>query len=171
MSEETTKTTRLDDAKNLRRHTREWLIERIAWVAVVGVLIVALLGFLGPGPLGKRTLVSSDRRLSVQYYLVERYESPAELRISFRLAESEAATVQLTLSRSFADETSAERITPEPDVIEMNDHQIIYSFRLSKLKNEGRIVHRYENNDFGLLRYTVGLLDGPSVNITQFVCP
>jgi hypothetical protein len=79
--------------------------------------------------------------------------------------------VRLTLSRSFADATSVESITPEPDVTEMNDDQIIYGFRLSKLKNEGRIVHRYENNDFGLLHYNLGLLDGPSVDITQFVCP
>jgi hypothetical protein len=72
MSEETTKTTSLDDPKSLRTQAREWVVERIAWVVVAGVLIVGLLGFLGPGPLGKRTSVSADGRLSVQFYSVER---------------------------------------------------------------------------------------------------
>jgi hypothetical protein len=169
MPEETT-TTALDDPKNLHIQAREWMVERVAWFAVAGVLIAALVGLLGPGPLGKRTLASSDGRLSIQFYLVERYEAPSELRIRFRPLESETTMVRLTLSRSFADETSTESFTPEPEVVEMTDDQIIYSFRLSELK-EGRIVHRYQHNDFGLLRYTVGLLHGPSVDITQFVCP
>ena len=83
MSEQTESTLDLEQPENQRASSREWWAERIGWVAISIILIAALLGAFGPGPLSHREAASDDGRLRVDYYRVQRYAAPAELRIRF----------------------------------------------------------------------------------------
>ena len=170
MESELTKTSDLDGPKNLRRQTWEWAVERISWFLVAAVLILALLGFLGPGPLGVRNVASVDGDLSVRCYAVVHYEAPTELLVYFR-SSPQSKMARLTLSRSFTDETVLEGITPEPESVEMHDNEIVYNIRIHDAGERRTIVYRYRHTAFGRIAYSVGLLGGPIVRINQFVCP
>jgi hypothetical protein len=155
----------------MRNQSREWTVERLGWLVFAATLLAALLGILGPGPLSNSRQQTQDGRLVVEYYSVERYEAPAELRIRFQPVHTEDGLIRLAVSREFTDATTPEAITPAPDSVEMRDDRIVYAFRAADLGKEGSIIYRYKNNSFGRLRYDIGLAGEASVSIAQFICP
>lgn len=180
------KTTSELDSDHLQRlRKREWLTERAGMFAIVLTLICALLGLLGPGPLSHRVQASADGALSVEHYAIERYESPTQLRVSFRhdatgnAAESgkperetsESQTVTIGLSRSFTEHVQIEAITPQPISARLGDDQIEYSFLLSELQGPGTVVFQYAHTSVGSVKYSVTLADEPRVQISQFILP
>ena len=91
-------TANLDDGKNLRMQKYEWIFERTAWVLMIALLLAAVLGLFGPGPLSFRTRTSADGKLVVDYYAVQRHEAPSELCIHFRDRAAQGA-IRVALSR------------------------------------------------------------------------
>jgi hypothetical protein len=165
-----TNTIELDGSRSERIRSREWTAERVGWFVIAAILIAALLGLLGPGLLSYRIQTSPDHRLSVEYYAVQRYDAPAELRIRFR--PSDVSMVRITVARTFTDQTTPESITPNPETVEMQGDRLVYSFRaMADHRAAGLVTYRYKSNVPGWLRYEIGLDGGPSIEVSQFVCP
>jgi hypothetical protein len=165
-----TRSIELDDPDSLRLQSREWIAERIGWVLIAAALLAAVLGLLGPGPLSHRYASSSDGRLSVEYYSIQRHEAPAELII--RLPDVQRQDeIRLAVSREFTDRITTESITPEPERIEMQGERLVYHVAAADSGGEAVVVVRYRNTAMGRLRYEVALEDGPVVSISHFVCP
>jgi hypothetical protein len=134
------------------------------------ILLAALLGLLGPGPISYSNLLTPDGKLAVEYYAIERYEAPTQLRIRIRPAGDEI-TVRLAISRTFTDNITPQNIAPEPESVEIERDRIVYSFRVSELDERALVIYRFKHNELGRLRYEVGLADGASLAISQFICP
>jgi hypothetical protein len=160
----------LEQPENQRASSREWWTERIGWIAISIILIAALLGAFGPGPLSHREATSDDGRLTVDYYRVQRYSAPAELRIRFE-PDATAELVDLAFSQSFVDEIKLESITPSPTAVSLQGKRVVYSFRVADLGEHGHVVYRFEHESFGPLTGTVVLLPGSEVPLSQFICP
>lgn len=171
MTESTYSTIDLDSSENEAIQAREWKMERIGWLVTAGIILVALLGFLGPGPLSKRKKASSDGRLLVEYHAIPRYAAPEKLVLHFRPDMRDATVVRVNVSRSFTDEITLDSITPPPEGVEIQDNKLVYRFRLFNLGEKGLITYRYKNESFGPLRYEISLDGGPKIEVSQFVCP
>ena len=160
----------LDSPATSRAAAIEALVERVGWIAAGVILLVALAGFLGRGPLSFRQAAAEDGSLTVRYYLTERYEAPCELKIWFTLPTPEE-TVRLAVSRAFAYLTTAESIVPEPAGVEIQAEDIVYTFQAADIRAGSHVTYRYTNDDFGWLQYAIRLEGHPSVKVTQFVLP
>lgn len=171
MAEQSRATLDLDSPENHRCTSREWWAERIGWVVISVILIAALLGMFGPGPLSHREVSSEDGRLTVEYYGVERYSAPCELRISFEPSDAEAELVQLAISRSLVDEIRVETITPPPIATSLEAELVVYAFRVADLSEKGHVVYRIQHESFGPLAGTITLLPGSEAELSQFICP
>jgi hypothetical protein len=56
-----------------------WTVQRMGWVLMGAVLVLALLGLLGGGGLNRRTVAASDGSATFTYERVMRLETPREL--------------------------------------------------------------------------------------------
>lgn len=161
----------LDSDESRRITDREWIAERVGWFVIAAILVAAILGLLGPGPLSHQQAVSDDGKLIVEYDSVQRYGAPAELRIRFKREFADQKGIRLSISREFTDFTKVESITPEPESSEMGEKAIIYSFRAQTIPADTTIVWRYQHDTFGRLHYKIGLEKGSTVEVSNFVLP
>jgi hypothetical protein len=170
MSQQEPSTMDLDSDHGQRLYRREWFVERLGWVLIAATLSLAVLGYLGPGPLSCKYATNSDGLWSVEYYAVQRYKTPAELRFDFR-PDSDQSRIVLEISRDFTDNTTLSGITPAPVITEVREGRIAYLFEAAQLNAEVPIVYRYENDTFGSLTYTISLNNGPPMTLSHFICP
>lgn len=68
----------LDIAQDLEHQRREWVIERIGWAIMALILLAALAGLLGSGPLSNARIDHPGSHLSAEYNRFERYQSPTK---------------------------------------------------------------------------------------------
>jgi protein-L-isoaspartate(D-aspartate) O-methyltransferase len=106
----------------------QWRVERVAWVLMGLVILLALLGFLGGGgPLTRATETAGDSE--VRYNRMIRFQGPTHLEVSVP-ASGEVARV--TFDAEFLDDMEVERVQPEPDSVEAGSGVTTYVFRLGE---------------------------------------
>lgn len=152
-----------------RHHRWNYFVQRIGWGCMLLILAAALLGFLGQGVLTHRRATTDDGALSVDYYRVERYESPARLEIRLHDLPS-AEPLRLYVSKTFFDHTTPEAVSPVPVGTRMEGDEVVYDFAVSGVKDL-TIVYRYRHDDIGRLSYQIRHNDRQPVAIRQFVLP
>ncbi len=170
MSHASTTTMSLEDSQVLRYQRREWIAEWIGWLLLIGILLAALLGLLGPGPLSDVQIMTTDGRLEVKYDRFVHAESPGELRVRIQLATG-GSKVVVQLDRSFTELAVLEDVSPQPERVELAHGGLKYHFAVSPQTPEASIVFRYRFNSFGRLKHTVSLSNETAVEVGQLIFP
>ncbi len=98
--------------ENMSMQRRVWRFERVGWYVLLLIVVLALAGVFGNGPLSDARVVSSDGRLQVDYQRLSRVGTTDSLRITVRGTPGEP--VQLLLGGSLLREASIETLQPEP---------------------------------------------------------
>jgi hypothetical protein len=160
-------------ANSERHQRREWVAERIGWLLMGAILLLGLLGFLGPGLLSSRTITGPDGQVRVKYDATLRHLADAKLRIRIAKASSLAnrSKLRVLISSSFADQTKLESISSPPEQIELGDPFHAYIFPVARLDNEALITISYRPEVLGWLRYQIAVGQSPPIAVAQFVCP
>ena len=91
---------------------REWTVQRIAWLVEAAVIVAALLGLLGNGPLSKASISDPTGSLFVEYSRFGHWESP--LRIEITVQPRAGHLTRLSINRPYLDQMRVESITPQP---------------------------------------------------------
>jgi hypothetical protein len=146
----------------------EWIAERLGWVVMTSVVLAALVGLLGPGPLSSRVVRSPDGHLQVEHNAIERYDAPCKLIIHFKGRETNQAMVSIGIEREFIDRTAVESIQPRPESAESAGDEILFQFRTIGIDQE-RIVYRYRNDATGSRRFHIRAVGSERVELCQFV--
>lgn len=95
-------------------HKREQAFKRVGVVALYAVLLAALAGLFGSGPLSHASTRSVDGMVRVDYDRIVRANAPTSLRFHVRNSRRTDGTVNLWLDQSFAHSIMIEQIVPEP---------------------------------------------------------
>src|SRR5215218_6554512 len=95
------------DAKERRRTV---LVHRIGVSIFTLLLVAALAGLVGKGPLSKVKAASDGGELQVEHLRFNRYEGPTDLKIHIAASATSNAVLPLQLSRTFVDKVEIERI-------------------------------------------------------------
>ena len=96
----------LELVQDLALEEREWTIQRIGWLLMALVVVSALLGLFGAGPLSSRVIASRDGRFKLEYDRFERYQSPSRLLVQLRA--NGQAKARIWLSRNFIESVKVE---------------------------------------------------------------
>lgn len=118
----------LEINQDVRFQDREWKAERVGWLLLVALLIVAMLGLFGNGPLSWATSSSPDDALKVVYERFGRRGGSQELTLR---ASADAATNgswQIEITRGYLASLEIATITPEPDSAETTPRGVRYTF-------------------------------------------
>lgn len=154
----------LEIAHDLPFQRGEWIVQRIGWSVMALLLLAALLGAFGSGPLSDAEATSGE--LSLEYERVLRFESPHTMSLSVPAGEDGA---ELLLGREFLERVEIRSVTPEPDTWEWTGDGAVLRFAASGSPVEVSI--EYEPGSLGPMTLAVRSGTGESLEATQLVLP
>ena len=97
---------------DLSFHRRVWIAQRIGWFLVGLLIIAALLGFFGSGPVSRASVQGNGLR--IEYERFARKQQPTKILFAIYGARPQS---QLELSRAYFDSVQIEQITGEISII------------------------------------------------------
>jgi len=98
--------------KTAERQRRSWIIQRVAWVLLGGILAFALAGGLGQGALSRARAATPDGGLEARYHRIWRVNDPQD--VELLLKATRPGPVSLLLDADFLSRISLQRISPDP---------------------------------------------------------
>ena len=161
----------LEIDQDLDFQRREWRAQRAGWWAMALVLVLALAGVFGRGPLAHATLESPDGHLRVEYDRLAAVAGEADLRIHVAPAAAPDGLVRVWLDRAWVEGVNVEDIQPTPQRVIVAGDRMYYEFPVGSTRAAS--VVRFEFRPDAMLRreLRVGLTDGPTLAATQFIYP
>ena len=150
---------------------REWLIERIGWGVMAALVVAALLGLFGDGPIGETTAGTPDA-LRVDYNRLQRAAAPTEYRFAVHPALARDGRLRLRVEDRLLEEAHLRAIVPEPESATAGPGYTEFAFAVDPGSDTPvRIVFDLEPTTFGRVTGRVAAEGAPPVVIDQFVFP
>lgn len=143
---------------------REWTVQRIGWIAMLVLVIAAALGLVGSGPISRTS--ASAAGLEVHYLRFARLQAPEQLRV---LIDNANGRVEVWLDAGFLSQKQIEKITPDPADVRTGSDRYTFVFVAEGGRTEITFHMRPDNP--GRASGGLGLVDGPAVELWQFVYP
>ncbi|MDN4497554.1 hypothetical protein QYE73_09745 [Pseudomonas mosselii] len=112
MSEDELVSRRHPVQEDMPMQQRVWRFERVGWYVLVTMVLLALAGLFGNGPLSDAEVVSQDGRVRVEYQRLSRSGTTDSLFITVQGTPGQPVEVQL--AGSLLRDASIETLQPEP---------------------------------------------------------
>jgi len=157
--------------ENMPFHRREWSGQRVGWVGMALFLLAGVVGLLGPGPMSHRMTGRPGDAVRVDYFRFDRFHRDGTFRIEINAKPSDDGTVRVWVDRDYVEALEIRSISPEPVRQVAREDRIVYEFATAALKLPLTVTFSVSAEEFGGLRGTVGLVDGPEVAFEQLVFP
>jgi hypothetical protein len=157
-----------EDPRIERRH---WLYERIVWALMALVVLAEILGLFGGGALSRSAVEASSDGLRLEYNRFSRRTSPTHLRVHVQPGSAAGGEVRVWIDRTYLDDVDVQRVTPEPEHVELGSERLIYVFRSGDPTAGAEIAFAVEPQSWGKIRGRAGVEGGEEVAFTQIVFP
>jgi hypothetical protein len=157
--------------QDMAHQRREWRVQRIGWAVMALLLLAALAGLLGPGPLSRTVVNGADSRLRVEYDRFAHTQAPGELLIELPADIAKAGTVRLRLNREFVESVEIMGVVPEPASSTIDGNGLVYELATRASARPVTVAVQYEYRVFGSTPVRVAIEGGPAVSFDQWVYP
>jgi hypothetical protein len=162
----------IEISQDLDFQRSSWKAQRFGWAIMLLVVVAALLGLFGGGPLSSAKLGGEGSPLRADYERFLRLDSPTKLTVYVGAAAVRGdSTAELWLDRNWLAGVEIKAITPEPEKTRTGANQVIYTFRLDPSATSARFTYEVETRSLGRINGRLGLLNGPSYSFSQFAYP
>ena len=166
----TRKVGNLEIGEDLDFQRKEWRFERAGWIAMALLLVLALLGLFGSGPLSAGRAQAGP--LAVEYPRFTRYQSQSELRITVDGAQTGGESARVLVSRAYLESFQIEAIIPEPESTQLTQDNVIYEFQTAEAGQPLTITFHLQSEGLGSIEGQVGLEgDAEPARYRTFVYP
>ncbi len=156
----------LEIGHDLDFQRRSWRVQRVAWLAMILIVIAALLGlFGGEGVLNQAVLGDPGAALRVEYHHFDRVLDQTHLRLEV------SGTARLWITNSFLEHLLIEAIVPEPKQMIAGDERTTLVFELAEAEPFGAVVIYYKPQRVGLVSGQIGVDGGVTYAFQQFIYP
>lgn len=159
----------LDEDIGFQRRFR--IAQRVAWVIAGLVIIVALLGLFGSGPLTGAVAGESESGLQLHYQRFARYQSPTSFQVDVVVSDPTATQAVFWIERSSLKHYEVEGVSPEPESIEVAGDRLVYAFQIAPETELVEVVMRVQPDEFGLITLRLGTGESELIDVTQIVYP
>ena len=149
---------------------RQWRVQRAGWVVMVVIVVAALIGLFGTGPLSS-SVAGSDDSVTVAYERFIRRQGEAELTIGIAGGQATEGQVELWLDAAYHGEIQIQQISPEPEEVRSSGDRVTYVFAVDDPAAPVEMSIQFMSPDMGRLQGEVGIGDQPGVSFTQFSYP
>jgi hypothetical protein len=159
----------LERDRDLRFQRREWTVQRGGWLIMGAIIVAALIGLLGAGPLSSATAETGP--LQLQYGRFERRHAPSELEVSIAGGADNRDQIEIWLSTDYVGRIEITSIAPEPEEVSVAGDRVVYRFNVDDQSGASVIRIALEPDDPGFTTGRIGVMDGPELTFSQFVYP
>jgi hypothetical protein len=91
----------LELGQDLRFERRWWTVQRVSWCIMLAVVVAAVVGLLGDGPLGERK--REEGALTIRYSSIARVLAPMVVEIEARPEALRRGELRLAIGREWLD--------------------------------------------------------------------
>ena len=159
----------LEVDQDLAFQRREWTAQRVGWLVMVALVILALAGLTGAGPLATAEERGATDALRVEYSRFERVQATTDLRIE--LATNGADSAQVWIASAYLDGIELQHISPEPVETRGETDRQHFTFAAAEGGTTVPVTFQFRPKTAGSLSGTVGIPDGEEITFRQFVYP
>jgi len=146
-----------------------WIAHRVGWFVMLLLVIGALAGLFGRGPLSNAHV--ANQSLAVTYDRFLRLQAPSEVVVSIFNMESLSKPLELFVSREYLKRFQMEKVIPEPSSVEFAGEYLIYKFNFGKDVKSNEVTFQLKPSRFGLVSGKFRGRAEDSLTIEQFVYP
>ena len=161
----------LEIGQDLSFQKLQWRIERIGWAVMAAMLLAAVLGLLGPGPLSSARAGEAGSALWCEYNRLERYDSSNRMLVHIGPDAARGSMTRLALNREFIEGIELRHIDPEPEKIEVTADRFVYVFNTPDPAQMATVAFHFEPNTYGKIPVRVGLDGADELHFWQFYYP
>lgn len=156
---------------DMQYHRRAWQIQSIARVAAAVILLAALIGLWGQGPLSKATEGEAGDPLRLEYDRFGQFRTNTTLKLKVDDAARTDDKLQVWLSRDYMERYQVQEISPEPDRVAVDNGHLVYTLSVAEPSDTYDIVFQLVPTRFGLARGDAGTSEGKLLSFTQLIYP
>lgn len=149
---------------------RDWRLQRVAWVVFAAILIVAVLGLFGSGPVSWAEERSSSGELVVRYERFSRKLGETSLNASIR-PDPRTATVALVVSPGYLDANEIRSVTPAPTAVVFTSDGVRYEFAVDDRSGPVEVEFHVKPKDIGVQHFALSLPGAEPVAFWQLMYP
>jgi hypothetical protein len=157
--------------QDLTFERREWTTERIGWAVMAVIILAALTGVFGAGPLSRATVGEPGGQFRVDYPRFARFKAPMTLGIHLGPHTGRQGMARLWLSREYLDGVQIAQVTPQPQQVSAGAEQLTYAFPISEANGSTSVTFFLKAERFGRHGGCAGLVNGPTACFRQFIYP
>jgi hypothetical protein len=157
-----------DVEEDLRFQRKLWKVEHAAWWTQLAVVVAALLGLLGKGPLSGGTLQREGA--TIAFERLARRESRGELSLEVAPALLRDGELRLCADRRWLSGVDLERMVPEPRRGEAGEEATCFTFEVAG-DGAARVRLQLAYRAAGRRQGRLTVSGGPSLTFTQWVYP
>lgn len=165
------KTGELEVGHDLAFQRREWTIQRVGWGVIGLVIVAALAGMTGSGPLSRANAGSERDPLRVQFSRFDRIGAPTAIHVEIEGGAVPGEQVAVWLDNAYLDTVQIEQISPEPDSVVVGTDRMTHIFSVEEPGQPMEVMFNLRPERFGWRTGKVGLSGGPSLEFRQLVYP
>ena len=159
----------LDQDKDFERH--EWRAERIGWVLISLFLAAALLGLFSSGPLSSASAGEKGQGLQLRYSRFARKMAPTTLEVHLGPEAARGGEARVWFSRNYIEQFEVLGTTPEPSRTEAGADRLTFVFDVPDPAEDTGVTLHLRSERAGAFSARVGLDNGTSWPIRQYIYP
>ncbi|MFN2398187.1 MAG: hypothetical protein ABR543_06035 [Gemmatimonadaceae bacterium] len=157
--------------QDLAFQRKEWRVERVGWLVMLGLVLATLLGAFGRGVLSGAEGEVEGGALRVNYERITRHESPSHLYVRLAPSLLDGEHVSLWIDRKYVEAVEMTRIIPQPERVVLGQNRVTYAFEVEDASRPLDITFSLTAEKFLGRRLRIGVEDRAVVHFTQFVLP
>ncbi len=161
----------LEVAQDLEFQRRSWRLQRIGWAVTCFVLLAALVGVFGQGPVSRMTASSEDGSFQVTYSRLGRHRAPDSLEIHLQPGTIQGDKARVWLDREYLQGVTIETMFPEPESVEAGPDRITYVFELAQSGKPTTLTFELLSEGMGWREGRVGIENSGPLRFSQFIYP
>ncbi len=150
---------------------REWLVQRISWVLAGVVLVLALLGVFGTGPLSWTSTTTPDGLLHLEYERFARQLGMTALAVDIAPEAARQGEIRLQISQDYLGDVMVQKVTPEPLAVVNGAGKLTYVFTTDEVTEPLKVSFDLRPDRVGVQHAEVGIEGAPPTRFRQFVYP
>lgn len=161
----------LEIDEDLTFQEREWTVQRIGWVTMMLVIVAALLGLFGTGPLSAATAGDAAGPLSVEYQRFVRHDGRTTLTMRVESTQGDEGEAEVWLAADYVRGVEVQHISPEPQEVRADGDRYVYVFAVADPAEPVEVSFSLKPRQIGRLSGEAGIPGGSLVTFNQISYP
>jgi hypothetical protein len=162
---------KLELDEDLPFQEKQFRVERLGWGMMFAILIAALLGLFGSGPLSRASAASSESGLRVEYSRFARRDAHTRILVHLDPARVADDVLRIRLGGDFVERVIVQSITPAPERWTAERGALVADVPLGTIAGPMPLIVDVAPREFGPMTLELSTGSGRALTIRQFVYP